>query len=201
MELSPYQLDMLEAVVTVSPKIILRKFKEDCCIAATRILIEVLKKFHFKDLKPLTVEANIFNEVYLKKGRLPQSDEEAQTWLTEGAWQIVLGDRELQLPNKWPGHLVVILNNKHMIDLSLFQANRPHKNINMEPLCAIVPEGFVKGEDHCSLIFKNCLMTYISFPQDNTYQKAKDWCDKSRTDDVVKDIYAEAKARLSKKKS
>jgi len=201
MELSKYHLDTLEAIVTVSPSILVRKYKEDCCIAATRILIEVLKKLHFRNIKPLVVEANIFNEVYCTKGRPPESEEEAKAWLEEGAWQVVVGDRQTIIPNKWPGHLVVILEDKYMIDLSMFQASRPQKKINMAPICTVVPENFVKGGDKCGLMFNNCMITYSPFLKDQSYQKAKDWWDKTRSADVVSDILDEVKYLLKNKKS
>lgn len=199
MELSKYHLDTLEAIVTVAPNILVRKYKEDCCIAATRILIEVLKKLHFRNIKPLVVEANVFNEVYCMKGRPPESEEEAKAWLEEGAWQVVVGDRNTVIPNKWAGHLVVILEDKYMIDLSMFQASRPQKQINMAPICTVVPENFVKGGDKCGLMFNNCMVAYHSYPEDQTYQKAKDWWDKARSADVVSEILSEIKYLLPKK--
>ena len=102
---------MLEIITQVTPGILARKYKDrNCCIAATRIIIEVLKKLHFRDIKPLVVEANVFNETYIKKGRTPESHEEAEEWLKEGAWQVVLGDRSQKNEGMWPGHLVVLIN-------------------------------------------------------------------------------------------
>lgn len=199
MPLSERQIRMLEAVARTAPNIVMRKYKEDCCIATTRIVIEVLKKLHFKNVRPFVVEANIFNEVYVRKGRTPQSDEEAQEWLKDGCWQVVLGDRKQSLEGKWPGHLAVLIDEAYLLDVSAFQASRPLKQIHMTPIFTSVPEEFVKGEDKCGLMFNNCMVVYCSYPEDNTYQKARDWWDVKRSQEVVKDILAETKLILDKK--
>jgi hypothetical protein len=195
-------LAVLEKLTEIAPNVIARNYTSDCCIAATRITIEVLKKFHFKDVKPLVVEANVFNETYLKKGRTPKDHEEAQAWLAEGAWQVVVGDKTVQTdyPITWPGHLVAVVNGKYMVDLSITQATRPHKNINLSPIASIVPEDFVKNQDKCGLMFNDCLVVYVSYPKDVSYQRARDWWDKKRCDEFVKEIAGDIKYALKEKK-
>lgn len=201
MEISEHQVKMLEAIAQVAPNILLRRYKDlNCCIAATRIVIEVLKKLHFKDARPFVVEANIFNEAYVKKGRTPESDEEAQQWLGEGCWHVVLGDRSQEIKGQWPGHLTVLLHDRYMLDIAIFQASRPHKQINLHPIFTSVPEDFVKGEDKCGLMFNNCMVVYVSHPEDKTYQSARDWWDVDKSKEIVSDIVAEVKTILGKKK-
>lgn len=201
MELSEYQIKMVEAIAKVAPPILMKHYREDCCIIATRIVVEVLKRLHFKHIKPFVVEGNVFNESYVRKGRTPQSQEEAQEWLKEGAWQIVLGDRvDRGEKGKWAGHLVVLLNDKYMFDVAAYQANRPHKQIRLDPLFTTVPEDFVKGEDKCQLMYNNCLVIYQAFPNDKSYQHFKDWCDLTRSKRVVGEVYEEVKFLLGKKK-
>lgn len=199
MDLSSYHIKMIEVIARVTPKILSKYYREDCCIVAARIIIEVLKKLHFKDVKPFVIEANIFNEIYVKKGRIPQNEEEAQEWLKEGAWQIVLGDRSKKTEGKWDGHLVVLINNKYMLDVAVYQACRPHKQINLDPIFTTVPEDFINGEDKCQLMFNNCLIVYVSYPEDQSYQKAKDWWDVNQSKDVVSEILSEVKSILAKK--
>lgn len=196
MSLSDHQIKMIETIAEVSPRILRKYYREDCCIVATRIIIEVLKKLHFKDVKAFVVEANVFNEAYLTKGRTPQNEEEAQEWLKEGAWQIVLGDRVEKIKGKWPGHLVTLINGMYIFDIALWQACRPHKNIILDPLLTKVPEDFVTGEDKCQLLYNKCLLVYQAYPNDNTYQSSKDWHDRSRSKDVVREIYSEVKSLL-----
>jgi hypothetical protein len=200
MALSEHQLKTLEIIARVTPNIIVRKYKDDCCIAASRIIIEVLKKLHFRDVRPFSVEANVFNEVYVKKGRTPQSDEEAQAWLAEGAWQVVVGDKKEIHEGRWPGHLAVLLQDQYLLDVAIFQATRPHKNISLSPIFTSVPEDFVRGEDKCGLMFNNCLVVYVPYPNDKSYETARDWWDVGRCKDVVSDILAEVKVILGKKK-
>ena len=198
-DLSEYHIKMIEAVAKAAPPILRRYYKEDCCIIATRVVIEVLKKLHFKNVKPFVIEANIFNEVYVRKGRTPANEEEAQEWLKEGAWQIVLGDRVDNVKGKWPGHLVVLINDQYMLDVAIYQACRPNKNIYLEPLFTKVFEDFVKGEDRCQLMYSNCLIIYQAFQNDKSYQNVKDWQDLSRSKMAVNEIYSEVRTLLKKK--
>jgi len=201
MSLSEHQIKMLEIVARVAPNAIMRKYKDTCCIAAARVVTEVLKKLHFKDVRPFVVEANIFNEVYVRKGRTPQSDEEAQQWLTEGAWQVVMGDRkEPSNPGQWAGHLAVLLHEEYLLDIAIFQASRPQKQINLHPIFTSVPPDFVKGEDKCGLMFNNCMVVYVPYPNDKSYEAAKDWWDVAKSKDVVSEIVSEVKRNLAKKK-
>lgn len=191
---------MLEIVSQVTPQILARKYKDiNCCIAATRIVIDALKKLHFKEVRPLVVEANVFNEVYVKKGRTPQSQEEAEAWRDEGAWQVVLGDRSQTLEGQWPGHLVVLINERYMLDIAVFQASRPQKQINLGPIFTTVPDDFVKHEDKCGLMLNNCMVIYVS-RADKSYESAKDWWDVSKHKDAVSEVVGEVKAIMAKKK-
>ena len=198
MAISEHQIRMLEAIARVAPNAIMRKYRDNCCIATARIVTEVLKKFHFRNFRPFTVEANIFNETYVRKGRTPQSDEEAQAWLAEGAWQVVLGERTETQDGKWPGHLAVLLDNQYLLDIAIFQASRPHKGIQLSPILTSVPEDFVKGEDKCGLMFNNCMVVYVSYPQDKSYEAARDWWDVGRSKDVVREIFTDVKAIITK---
>jgi hypothetical protein len=202
MDLSNSQLAVLEKLTEIAPRVIARNYTSDCCIAATRITIEVLKKFHFKDVKPLVVEANVFNETYLKKGRTPKDNEEAQAWLAEGAWQVVVGDKTVNTEGTkgWAGHLVAVVNGKYMVDLAITQATRPHKNIHLSPIASVVPEEFVTNPDRCGLMFNNCLVVYVSYPKDVSYQRARDWWDKKRSDEFVKEIAGDIKYALKENK-
>lgn len=200
MELSEHQVRMLEVIAQVTPKILARKYRDvNCCIAATRIVIEALKKLHFKNMRPLAVEANIFNEVYVKKGRTPQSQEEAEAWRDEGAWQVVLGEQTEKHEGMWPGHLVVLINERYMLDIAVFQASRPQKQINLGPICTTVPEEFVKCEDKCGLMFNNCMVIYVS-RNDKSYETAKDWWDVAKHKEAISEVVEEVKIVLGKKK-
>lgn len=191
---------MVKAIAQVAPRVVYKNFPINSCIAGTKVVLEVLKKLHFKNVKPLVVEANVFNEVYYQKGRLPTSKEEAQAWLDEGAWQVVLGDKTLPPPPKiWAGHLVVLMDDSAIFDVTVSQANRPNKKINISPLFTTVPENFVRGEDKCGLIFGNCMIVYNAYPQDTTYQAYKDWNDPSVTKKAINEVYYEVKDILGKK--
>lgn len=199
--ISEYHIAMIKAIASVAPRTIFRKYQVNSSIAGSRIVIEVLKKLHFKNVKPLVVEANVFNEIYVKKGRTPESHEEAQAWFEEGALQVVLGERTEEPPaGIWAGHLVVLIDGTAIFDITAMQANRPQKSINLTPVFTTVPENFVRGEDKCGLIFNNCMVVYGSYPTDTSYQAYRDWNDLAVTKAAVSDVYYAVKEILGKKK-
>jgi hypothetical protein len=171
---SKHQYKILSAYMDAAVKILPKYYKPDCCIATARIAKEVLEEFHFK-VQPLTVQVNITNSVLVKsfeKG-IQETPEEL---LEKGGWQIILGSRGELQPKKWPGHLVAIVQDKVMIDISLVQANRPHKNINLHPLLIeIIDNKFLTGEKERYLIINECHLAYKSFPEDKTFMAAVDW--------------------------
>ncbi len=198
--ISEYHIAMVKAIAKVTPRVVFKKFHINSCIAGTRIVMEVLKKFHFKNVKPLVVEVNVFNETYFKKGRTPESHEEAEVWREEGAWQVVLGERTETPPTGvWPGHLVLLIDGTAVFDITAGQATRPQKNINISPMFTTVPDNFMRGEDKCGLIFNNCMVVYSSYPTDTSYAAYRDWNDLAITKSSVNEVYYEVKDILGKK--
>lgn len=196
MKVSQQHIKILEAYAEEAPKEIYRHYRGDSCLVSTRISLEVLKKLHFKDVRTMAVEVNIFNPLYSSKGRLPESHEEAEAWKAEGAWQIVVGDMTVEHPpDYWPGHIVTIVNGTTMIDLSIAAAGRADKNIVMRPVLTTVPECFVKGEDKCALMVNDCMVIYEPRIKDVSYQGIKDWHNKARVAPVVSDIIEAVKWR------
>src|SRR5690349_6891587 len=94
----------------------------DCCIAATRALIEVLGHFHI-DARPLTVTAMVYNPAAVRwiesAGRLPASRQDVQDCSAAGCWAHGLGFGGDPRPGTWPGHLVALLPDQALIDLTL----------------------------------------------------------------------------------
>jgi hypothetical protein len=184
MNLSDQQIKIIETYIDEGKKVLSKVPFTDISVA--RINKEVLEKLNFRNSKALPIEVNIFNETYFKKGRTPQSDEEAQEWLKEGAWQV--SDK----------YVVTLINDIYLLDLHIGRATRPEKRIFLKPLLTKVTEDFIRGEDRCGFVHNSCLITYNSFPTNLDYQKSKDWQDKTKTNKIVSEIYSGVKVRLRK---
>jgi hypothetical protein len=121
--------------------IMLEKVRPDSCIAMTRVGVEVLNHFGYV-AAPLNVEALVVNAEYhrrLEAGLIAPDRLPTDADFAAGAWGIGIGleehMRELATQGVNPaGHVVAVVG-AFLVDLSLDQASRPEKGINLEPHC------------------------------------------------------------------
>jgi hypothetical protein len=160
----------------------------DSCIACTKVLCELGKDLGL-EIGPMVVETSIYNPVfadYIEQHGLDPSAEDMMRLGSAGGRFVVLGsrlDREPE-PNKWPGHLVAVMRAKGkpttVIDLSIDQANRPKKDINIvDPQVFGVPSDFDGGTFVAigftdTKVGKICLV-YRAVPDDKSYEDSPDW--------------------------
>lgn len=165
--------------------------RSDCCIAGTKTAIEVCRYFGI-EASGLTVRAEIFNPEYVKffdeLGRGPKNEEEEYDWRDRGAWICSIGDQDLEpfYEGKWAGHLVMIASTEHgshLIDLTIDQANRPHKNIELSSTHFLIPAEFALKES--TFMVQNesgCVLVYDSYPNNRVFTQAPDWSNTRRKD-------------------
>jgi len=172
-----------------------------CCIASTAIWVSVLRNFGFK-AHPVSVKLEILNKPFAefveKHGRVPDDTNEAEmdAVTKSGARIVSLGRPKVAgapygamdpKTNAWSGHLVVVARPKggegtgYITDLSLPQANRPHKGITIvNPLVIPAPvaelKKFMAGGRAQGKV-GDALLIYESVPGDATYHASPDWHD------------------------
>lgn len=129
--------EFLARVATETRPRILEHFSPDSCIATTRILIDILTYFGIPT-QPLPVEVTIFNEQARTLLETHGLDAVAEAVYARepgepgGPWTLGLGITRTPTD---VGHLVVALpHHGYLLDGSLDQASRPHKNITLPPL-------------------------------------------------------------------
>jgi hypothetical protein len=180
--LSRAQYDRVLAFARAAPPFVLPLSGQGCCIAAARVACDVLGDAYHMRVRPLTVEAHVFNPVIAAKiaaeGRPLTSPEVAELW-DEGAWWITVGcrrDRDV-VPGMWPGHLVAVVNDACLLDLALVQASRPHKGIRLAPLVAGVNAAFLAGHEGAVAVweFNGCQLEYQAYPHDTSYRASPFW--------------------------
>lgn len=115
-----------------------------------------------------------------------QPEKSAEEQDAEGMWSIEVGALGVGRPNGWPGHLV-LGNPSHrwFVDLSIRQANRPHKGIEMAPILLRMDEDFMVGDRHHWFPYKGCVLGYRVRPGVKSYTQSKDWTDRKRWNHVV----------------
>jgi hypothetical protein len=162
--------------------------KISSCICCTKVYSELAATVGL-EVRPLTVEASVFNPVFaahIEKSGLDPTDAEMKTLGEAGGRFVVLGarDDDVAEPGMWPGHLVAVLRARGkpttIVDLSIDQASRPAKDIVVtDPLVFGVPDDFVLGKSVATGFVgtkagKICLV-YRAFPEDMSFEASPDW--------------------------
>lgn len=152
-------------------------YKSDSCIASTRIGIDVLAGLGIS-ARPLQVEAMIFNAAMLRlmqAGPIPLV-EPARTELFDsvGAYAVGLGTPE---PDDDGLHVVAIVADQVLWDLSLDQGSRPKYDIQLGPLAVeITTPDFLRTE---SLLVvgdpSRGKIRYKSRPADDGFSHSHNW--------------------------
>jgi hypothetical protein len=173
---------------------VLKSFREDSCIASTRVVIRVLRHFDILAL-PFPCALLVYNAQFKRAvlaGDLPPTDGTmfAKWCDTREAWSVGVGLKPNEEHKGYVGHLVAVLpKQKVLIDASADQANRPHKGIVLPKAVVLsVTEGFLKGGEREECSVNGCALIYQPELAKRDYLKSPDWIEKYRTRDVIKAV-------------
>lgn len=164
---------------------VLKHFRQDSCIASTKVVVKTLA--HFKiNARPLSVDVEVCNPTYCRLydqiNRLP-NEEELKLWVEQGARLVCIdssGDKV--------GHVVAIVENELMIDLSIDQFNRPEKEIVIsdgEGMGGVLPRNFVRNGGRVSYNCNGCSIVYWAQPENKFFLKSPNWQVGSQTQPIV----------------
>jgi hypothetical protein len=195
---------VLRGIEDVAREEILRDFTPDSCIASTKVLIRVLRRYGIEAV-PVGVRLVLGNRTFTRlvkeEGRIPTMDEAILAgWFTKhGAWSVGVGYRQMVRPDrgltrdgKWEGHLVAYLPRHNiLIDASACQGNRPEHGIELPGVLILseVSHGLLKGDAILRGELNGCLIEYRPF-QTTSYRSAPDWTEDRRVKRAVKAICA-----------
>jgi len=180
-----------------------KDFRPDCCIAATRCVLRVLKHFGYRG-DARSVECYVFNPAYVAavlRGDSPPLTGRRSAAFIEwanrtGAHSVGIGcpdeiEHERQV---FEGHLVVTVKN-FLIDASIKQGDRPQHAI-------VLPEVLVVDKFRGFPVDLSCAngaeLRYVEKPERIGFHYSPDWKDKRRTFRAAKRIidYIEGKKLL-----
>lgn len=169
---------VIEAIRLFARPEILKHYRVDSCIASTRVIFDLLKRY---ELKPRAVacHARVLNPQLVKRinetGRYPQTNEEIVRWSEEdGSWNVGIGGTGERREGRWDGHLVALAFGRVLIDASIDQANRPKHNIELPPIAATVPDGWLEG-DQLVVEERGCLVLYKAQPGERRWLQTAGW--------------------------
>jgi len=139
---------VLQAMIQVARPIILQSYTPDCCIEATWIAIEVLRRFGAEAV-PLPVQVALFNGPAWRLHGLGFRID-GLAWKTQSAWSVGVGYGTTSAPDRWNGHLVAIVptdDGDWLLDLSIGQAHRPGRNLDVGPMLLTAERSMLLGEE------------------------------------------------------
>ena len=156
------------------------------CILQAKVAILTLKHFRI-DAEPIPCTVMIFNPPFaarLRADNMPKTAEEVRALeAVDGSYSVGIGwgkDR----PGHWSGHLIVgSQKNKWVMDTSIGQASRPHHQINLGPILARMPKGFMRGDRH--FIEKNGSLLEYRVTDNQRFRLGNDWTKPSNWQDLV----------------
>lgn len=179
---------------------ILKAFAPDSCIASTAIGIDVLGDLGIA-ASPLPVRTLIFNEAFANRiengATFPKTQKEVIAWSkADGSYSIGIGVGT-GLPGKWPGHLVILAEGEHLIDLSIDQASRPKYSINLKPIAITVGEDFLVKKQPLVIKLHGCIIRIDHLhPQNNDFLKSPDWVFTARRQPIRDEIFRIIKEKM-----
>lgn len=173
---------------------ILKEFRADSCIGSTAIGLDVLTYFGIL-AEPLPVKLSIFNAPYVKRiesgSEWPNRETLVRWGEEDGSYSVGIGFG-VNEPNKWAGHLVLLVENKWLADLSIDQANRPNYNMVFAPFAAEVDNDFLSGASP-RIIKENGCVIRIEAIKNRGFLASPDWTFSGRRKHLVERIIQKIK--------
>ena len=142
------------------------------CILASRLAVELLRH-HGVRAQAVAADLHVLNVPYALAVEKDPSLADTTTWETariDGAWCVWVSRHE---PG-YTGHVVVVAENRVLLDLTAHQANRPKKNISAEPFW-IEARDFARGERLVLRGDDGCMWIYDPRTKDRDFVRTNAW--------------------------
>lgn len=93
-----------------------------------------------------------------------------------------LGFKPGGLPGYWQGHLVALIEERHVLDLTIDQISSPAAPVT--PHVFQVEPAFALGEP-TAVVVAGTRLVYTPYPDDETHQETEDWTDDPERDRLL----------------
>lgn len=172
----------------IAPPVFRKLYTPNCCVVATKIAIDTLAAVGVR-ARPINTRYTALNRKYIalveKHGRYPESVDELHEWTDKlGAWSLStdVGNHD----GGFGGHLIALVAEHVMLDLSASQAARPAKGIHIPgPVIGAVPRPWPVGAIAPVELDQGGFLMYERVADDPVYRDAPDWKDPLRRDNVT----------------
>lgn len=176
----------------VGPHVLLRHYPPACCIAAAPIAVAVFEHFGFKGaVAPagLLILDSIRLQLWSQLGRQPTPTEAKAAGARK---QLAVGAQgPLPQPGHWGGHLVAIIENRLLVDLSISQASAPE--VGFTPplsLTTFVDQSWFEQTSSSNVQLDDTWYALYSYRPElkNTWQAGSMWSDVAKRNMVISEI-------------
>ena len=175
--------------------------KKNNCIVTAAVMQKVLQ-FYQVNAAPLVVRAAAYNaEFWSLVERLgwPRDDITLNEWIDLGAYSVGLGYAERGQVNgsvngsSWAGHLVLTAAIPDrwgiwLLDVSLDQATRPGKGIELVPLVGVVNPDPIRAGEIMATKMNDAILVYNFFPDERSYEGLEDWIEHKKNSKIARGV-------------
>ena len=180
---------LVGALSASAPRKIAMKFRQDCCIAATRIAVRVLTANGYQAMAQPT-KLVVYNKALWTRivSRGFNGEFAPDEWSVGIGYGVPVSQPSDRIP--YDAHLVAIVKDdtaSYIVDLSFGQVSRPNRQMTMPQALAVRlrewPQRFAINE---------CVGQYEK-DDNERYLVAPDWMESERTEPIIEQLVKELK--------
>jgi hypothetical protein len=166
------------------------KFGRNACIIATRVVVETFRQAGVKGTQPLAVHVEIYNPAYAERIENGEADAAATD---PKCWSAQLGFTDQpQREGEEDLHVVAIVEDTLLIDMTLNQASAPEHGVVLTPGFFPIPGEFSKGGEagKFTSYVNGSAVTYVAHPDEKAYLSMPHWTNRTEYEPFVKSALA-----------
>lgn len=178
---------LIQHLAAAYPEVTHGRWKAEACLPASAMALRVLAAFAIR-ARAVPVQLMCYNPAWaarlLEERPAPRSPEEAREWAEAGCYSVGIGfpmSPTANDPGHWNAHMVVVtdsplLQTQVLIDLTLGQAARPAKGMDLAPtlIYPVVP-GFEDGAPVMLQDVQGSLLAYSRHPNPPPWESLHTW--------------------------
>lgn len=192
-----------EAVRVIPEVLTAGGFGRYTCILHARVGVQALRELGVR-ARPLAVKLRVMNPALATHARAmlngvnggaPPTEEQL---LADGSWEVDLGYPGGKPPpgarSGYDGHVLVIVEDRLGLDLTLDQAARPEKNIRVQPTLFPVARDFLSGQEtliadaRSDGLHAPAMLVYTALPDERGFLTAPDWTEVGQMAGEVREV-------------
>lgn len=147
------------------------------CILHTRVAVDTLRTLGVR-ARPLACRLMVLNAAYAKRANeLQRMLDPSEMRAEEHSMGIGFGRSELP---GYDGHVVAVVDERYILDLTLDQCDRPQYGINLRPGHFAATPAFLAGDEPHRFEYGGSYVQYVAVPADKGFLRVADWMEVPR---------------------